>query len=533
MKTPASIPENVCARIAVVLLLALLSGMASGQSVFQLFRDDELRADEYYAQDSYAHALQLYLTARPGTVNHVKVARCYYKLHQYALATTHFELASVSAKAMGAEDEIFFAECLAACKRYPEALSHYQAYLRHVPDDEMVTRKIWRIRNLQYLFEDSLHFSIRKLGFNSSNHEFAATPFQNGIVFISNRHGATPFDAPDALTGQNKYNLYYAAPLPGNETRLFNDYRKPIGFKGLSSRDHTGPVAFFASSSKAVYARSSATQSGRRPLQLFFASRTAKSWREDGAFPFNGDFDLTDPCISDDGKTLFFSSNMKGGFGGKDIYKSVRENDQWSLPVNLGPEVNTRFDESFPHINGNHLYFSSNGHPGMGGLDVFKVPLLQDGLGEVSNPGYPLNSSHDDFALFFRTDGQGAYISSNRGGSDDIYEIDIDLQSYPVQINGVLKSKEFTLSDSSSISSLPFARMYLVDHTRDIIVSEVTTDGDGNFQLSVPYFSQYKLRVVEKSGEESIVSLQIPRQKKSDYSHEIVVVKDAFHTPDE
>jgi hypothetical protein len=160
--------------------------------------------------------------------------------------------------------------------------------------------------------------------------------------------------------------------------------------------------------------------------------------------------------------------------------------------------------------------------------------MIENSYGEVTNLGYPLNSAQDDFAFHFRTDGDGAFFTSNRaGGSDDLYEVEIDLQTYPVEITGVLKTKEFSVADSSKITELPYATMYLVDHAREIIVDETTSDGQGRFRLSIPYFTQYKIKVVEKNGAQSIVSLHIPRQKKEDYTHEIVVVRDAFHTPQE
>ena len=100
-------------------------------------------------------------------------------------------------------------------------------------------------------------------------------------------------------------------------------------------------------------------------------------------------------------------------------------------------------------------------------------------------------------------------------------------------ISGVLKAREFSVTDSALIRILPRTRMYLVDHSREIIIDEVVTDERGFFRLTIPYFSQYKIKVKDDSGNESVVSLQIPRQKKADDTHEIVVVKDAFHTPQE
>jgi len=134
------------------------------------------------------------------------------------------------------------------------------------------------------------------------------------------------------------------------------------------------------------------------------------------------------PFIMLDGKTLLFSSNMPGGFGGKDLYYTTfdKKSDTWSDPVNLGETINTAEDEMFPHVRSDGaLYFSSNGHPGYGGLDNFRAePNGELAWSDVSNLDYPLNTSSDDFSLIFENDEDKGYFTSNRPGGkgmDDIY----------------------------------------------------------------------------------------------------------------
>lgn len=136
------------------------------------------------------------------------------------------------------------------------------------------------------------------------------------------------------------------------------------------------------------------------------------------------------PSISVDGNTLYFSSNMPGGFGGNDLYKVERTNSagEWSKPVNLGPKINTEGNELFPfiHENGN-LYFASDGHLGLGGLDVFTV-RLNSPTTSVVNLGYGVNSNQDDFGFFLKEDKRSGFFSSNRDrgkGADDIYQFEI------------------------------------------------------------------------------------------------------------
>lgn len=520
--------------MSMVLIFSSLSAR-SQQDVFQMFRDEVSRGDQYYRQGSYRHALKEYLLqGKDATIaTELKIARCLYFTHDYRQSADRFRRAS-AIKTLDESDVLLMAEALAASGNYGDAIVQYQEYLKKSPDDDLVRSKIWRLKNVHFLYEDSLHFSLRKLPLSSGYSDFAAVPLNNGVVFLSNRKGASTLDQSDALTGDHFFRLYFSPFVDGAGISAFSTYGKIAPFKGLETQRQNGPVAFFSDETRVAFTRTKSGRNTRGTLQLFFAHQNTHGWNEENAFSYNSeDYNITTPWVSEDGSTLFFASDMKGGYGGTDIYKSTFENGKWSKPVNLGPEINTRFDESFPHFYQTQFYFSSNGHAGMGGLDIFKAPVLETGFGEVSNPGYPVNSFADDFGFFLRREGHSAYLSSNREGSDDLYEVEIDLQSYPVQISGVLKSRSFSVTDSAIIELLPNTRMYLVDHNRDIVIEEFVTDDQGFFQFKIPYFSQYKIKVRDASGTESVVSLDIPRQKKSDYTHEIVVVKDAFHTPQE
>ena len=139
-------------------------------------------------------------------------------------------------------------------------------------------------------------------------------------------------------------------------------------------------------------------------------------------------FSIKNPAISCDGKTLYFSSDMPGGFGNYDIYKSeIKEDGNLGDPVNLGQKINTEEQEVFPHMCcDDTLYFSSNGHLGLGGLDVFYSKNVDDKWSNVRNVGIPVNSNSDDFAFKMGEDCTNGFVSSNRPGgvgSDDVYAV--------------------------------------------------------------------------------------------------------------
>jgi hypothetical protein len=296
-----------------------------------------------------------------------------------------------------------------------------------------------------------------------------------------------------------------------------------------------GSFAFYDHDSKMVFTCTSAKtgKDGERTLQLHFAENKAGQWKILGQFPYNSlDYSVSDPSINSDGTILYFSSDMKGGFGKKDLYRSEYKNGQWSKPLNLGETINTTGDEVFPFIFQSTLYFASNGHAGLGGLDIFRTDGDFQNFGEPQNMGYPLNTNYDDFGLNIDSLGNHGYFSSNRnrgGYDDDIFEFDMDLQTFPLQITGVMKFKDQSWNDQE-VKIMPNAKIELIDINRNIMVFEHTCDVSGNFSIAIPYYSKYKLKVIGEDGVENIVSLELSKHRKEHDKHEIVVVKDVFRS---
>jgi tetratricopeptide (TPR) repeat protein len=513
------------------------------QTMFSLLKSDLKAADDHFQKRNFQSALSLYLnqSGKKPADKHLQlmIGRCYYNLKQYQAAVNAYEKSMATNADIPATDIYLLAEAQAGIGNYTSAIRYYREYLTKAPDDQLVIKKIWRLNNIKFLFEDSLHYAVRPIALNSSYGDMCAMPFREGLVFISNRKELQLVHKTDAALNAPFYKLYYAKIIPDTITRIgMIGYGKSVVFgKELHSVFHSGPVSFFDRSRKFVFAATSnkVNAIGARTLQLAFAEERDGVWKTTMTFPYNSvSYSISDPAISEDGKILYFSSDMKGGFGGKDLYSSVYENGQWTKPRNLGEQINTAYDEVFPYLHHNKiLYFSSNGHAGLGGLDIFKVQFTDDGIDEVRNLGYPLNTRYDEFGIVVDSLNTHGYISSNRregGYNDDIYEFDIDLQIYPLVINGVLKFKEHNWSDSSHLTTFPNAKLYLIDHIRNVTVHECASDGAGNFSMKIPYFSQYKIRVVGPDNDESIVSLEIPKHRKEQGDHEVVIVKDAYRS---
>lgn len=533
-------------KLVPILFFALvLPRIGSGQeTVFGIFKKDVKLADEYFQQKRFHEALALYeseaSSRHAGMDIDLKIARCHYFLKNYPKAITAYELVRTKSGKLHERDLFYLAEAQLSSRHDEEAIESYQNFLQSSPDDAIVMQKIWRLNNKSYLYEDSVHFAVRALDFNTASGEFCARPYKNGLLFLSNRQEIAVVKKVDASSNLPFYRMYYAPFKPDTA-----DSQRTLGFlrtkqisKDLNVPYHVGPVDIYDHGKKMVFASTSETRGadGQKTLQLFFAEEEGGHWKVTSSFPFNSlNHSITDPSISEDGTRLYFSSDMKGGYGQTDIYVSGLISGKWSQPANLGDQINTPYDDVFPFLHdGNTLYFSSNGHAGMGGLDIFKVIGGGTAHAEVVNMGYPVNSPQDDFGIYIDSLELHGYFSSNRkhgGFDDDVYEFDMDLQSYPLDISGVIRFKEHSWSDSADIRIMPRATIYLIDNIRNITVSETTSDNTGNFKLRVPWFSKFRIRVIGQEKDEHVVSLEIPRHRKMLSNHDIVVVKDAFGTP--
>ena len=167
----------------------------------------------------------------------------------------------------------------------------------------------------------------------------------------------------------------------------------------------------------------------------------------------------------------------------------------------------------------------------MGGLDLFRSSVGATGYEEPVNVGYPLNSSYDDFGISIDSLESGGYFSSNRangGYDDDLYQFEMDLQSYPITVEGIAHLKEHDWSDSTAVEPIPNATLKLVDNIRNIVVSQTVTNSRGEFSLVIPYFSQYMITLAEGENIEHKVILEIPKHRKEISAHHIVFIKDLF-----
>ncbi|RMF23919.1 MAG: hypothetical protein D6765_12420 [Bacteroidetes bacterium] len=267
---------------------------------------------------------------------------------------------------------------------------------------------------------------INASAINTPHFEFSPVYYEGGLVYVSSRYESGPVDKK---LGERYFELFFA-PLDGNHL----PYGKPRSFSNeINTPIHEGPVAFSADANKIYFSRNNyergapkVNAQGQIVMKIYTADRGTYDWENITELPFNSDdYSCMHPALSADGRRLFFSSNMPGGYGGMDLYFVEKRADSWSRPINLGPDINTSGNEVFPFIHSSGvLFFASNGHPGYGGLDLFMIDISGNVWSKLRNLGPPFNSPQDDIGIILDAEGKRGFFASNRPGGrgkDDIY----------------------------------------------------------------------------------------------------------------
>ncbi len=336
---------------------------------------------------------------------------------------------------------------------------------------------------------------------NTNFSEFGPSFYKEGVVFTSDRRLDVIDSKTYGWTDFSYLNLYYSRPEYTG--KYWDAMTQPESMEqNFNQTFHDGPVTFSADES-VVYVTKTVKQDGKREkgkpqtflLKIFFAQiEDGKKVKFEPFFANNKNYSVAHPSLTPDGSKLFFSSDMPGGFGGSDLYYCERDSDKWSEPINLGELVNTPGKEAFPFIvNDSVLYFSSAGHLGFGGLDIFITKLVGNTWSEPVNVMKPINSSYDDFGIILLENGKDGLFSSNRPGgrgSDDIYSFK-NLRFNDFMISGFVK-------ETGLNKPIFDATVFLLNTTaRDVKI--LKTDKKGYFETLADRNQTYVVKVM-KSG---------------------------------
>jgi outer membrane protein OmpA-like peptidoglycan-associated protein len=457
------------------------------------------KADNYFEKLSYASAKELYAELIGSKVDSPilksKLAFCYFKNGEMPKAEetygTFIESANVSTL-----DYFYYAQVLKQNNKYSESDTWMRKYYSIAKNDIRANEFANNENYIEQIEKIANSVAIKLLNINTESSDFGGYLFKNKAYFISSRTENPYVKNSWSWNNKNFLDLYCSDLASDGE--LTNP---KLQSKKVNSLFHEGPLCFSMDNKKVFFTRNNISkgnerkdQKGIQNLKIYVADVTLEgNWINTKEFVYNSkEFSTGHPTISNDGKTLYFVSDMPGGFGGADIYKcDILENNTFGKPINLGPTINTEGQEMFPFLSkDNLLFFSSDGHVGLGGLDIFVCfPPKENKYSKILNAGRPINSERDDFSFLMDSSSTKGYFSSNRSGGigdDDIYSFE---SAKPFNLNLDLKG---FISDASSKEGLEGVIVYLLNDKNEKIDSTLT-DVTGKYEFSIEPQQNYSL----------------------------------------
>jgi len=444
------------------------------------------KAGKAFDNMAYAQSIRRYepLYQKGYLADSVKcrLAQAYLKVQETEKAEEVY--ASVGDKGLSGDDLFYYAQVLKYNGKYAEA-DHYMAlYLHDHADDSRALKQVNSLPVIEQILSEK-RYVVEELDVNSSESDFGPTLVDDQMVFVSAREVDVVIRRKYAWKETPYLNLFSA------QVHEDSIGRPGVLSAGLKSMYHDGPVCANADGTELFITRNSyhhfigkKADKGYNHLNLMMALKQADGkWGKPVYLPFNQvGYSTGHGFLVKDGSRLYFASDRPGGMGGSDIWYVNRTESGWSEPVNLGKDINTEGNEMFPFVdNDQKLYFASNGHLGLGGLDLF-VAVQSNKMYRVQNMGYPINSSKDDFGLYLSDDQCGGYFSSNREGGmgdDDIYRFKV---LNPIGFNKYLKSR---LIDKYTCQIVTNTRVQIKNAEGDVI-KELVSDNSGEIEVELP-----------------------------------------------
>ncbi|WP_320814685.1 OmpA family protein [Flavobacterium sp.] len=456
-------------------------------------------ADKKYAKYSYIDAIEIYeKVAEKGHKSaelFMKLGNSYYFNGELDKAAKWYKELFALNETVEPEYYFRYAQSLKSIEDYENANKYLELFNKNTTD----SRGKEFANNKDYLLDierNSGKYTLEKTTVNSEYSDYGASYFGNQIVFTSSRKEGAIYSKIHQWTEQNFTDLYITQ-LDGS-----NKIGKPENFSKTINTKYNESSPVFTKDGKTMYfTRNNYLDSKKGKaddkttwIKIYKATYSNNEWGNIKELPFNNDnYSAGHPSLSADEKTLYFSSDMPGGYGGADIYKvTINGNDSYGNPENLGPKINTEGRETFPFIShDNTLYFASNGHLGLGGLDVFESKLVNNQFTKPENLAKPINSSKDDFS-FIVNDKNTGFLSSNRDGGagyDDIYAFNVCNQ----KVTGLI-------TDLDTKELLPNSKVILFDDQMNKLL-ETTSDENANYSFNIECNKKYYVRASKEEYE--------------------------------
>ena len=521
-------------------------------------------AQQEYNNLRFAYAIPIFkqyiFEQKKDSTALLQLGNCYQKLNQYDSAIKYFELAV----SVGVQYNSNMAEVYAITGQYDKATSIYKQLIDS-NKTKLADARYFGFMNIKKMLNDSLDFSIFNTKLNTKWNEFNGVLYDSGLVYESNqfvnlvsrkkfflfklfKSKRSTFIPEFAWDGGGYSQLYFYSNLDSIRTDLMptvdwnekkplknytdyssntpNDTKKIIGTYGVKTTDsltnntiqkfdvfardkmNLGAVSFTADGKKAYYTRNQKKSLNVYQLEIWEASKIEGKWVNAKRMFFNNPkFSYFHPAITPDGKRLYYVTDDNTGEGGTDIFYVERNEDgSWKNTVNLGQDINTAGNELFPTFYEGNLFLSSNGHPGIGGLDIYRLVRGVNGEPILKNMGYPVNSAKDDFA--FSIKGTKGFFSTNRNGSDDILAFDFK-QSF-VKLVGKLLIDNTIQVDK---------KVYLYQNNeqgKSILKDSTIVDAYGNYEFKIRPNQAYDLVTLDDEGNRFLQTITSDGYQKQD-----------------
>ncbi|CAN1566868.1 OmpA-like domain [Flavobacteriaceae bacterium] len=463
-------------------------------------KDAEKSADKKYEQFAYINAIKTY----------ERIAKKGYKSEEMfkKLGNSYYFNADLE-QARKWYDELFYLTQDVDTEYYYRYSQTLKASGEYAKADEMLLKfseksgadsraKLFN-SNRNYLSEikaNSGRYKIEDTGINTKYSEYGGAYYGNKLIFTSARDTGFLFQRKHKWSNQY-FTKLYAAELISDTT-----LGKPEKFANKIRIPFHEATPIFTKDGQTMYFTQNNYLKGKKGknsekitlLKIYKAKLIDKEWNNVEELPFDSDnYSVGHPALSPDEKTLYFASDMPGTKGQSDIFKcTIDEEGNYGIPENLGSKINTEGRESFPFISEeNELYFASDGHPGLGGLDIFVVEIAKDGtFKKVKNIGETANSSDDDFGFLINSETRRGFLTSNREGGkglDDIYQF---LETKSLRCNQELSG---IVTDLESGIILPNTKVSLFDDKFKLLTTYLS-DTNGHYQFEVECENDYYIR---------------------------------------
>jgi outer membrane protein OmpA-like peptidoglycan-associated protein/tetratricopeptide (TPR) repeat protein len=455
------------------------------------------KADKLYSRYEYVTAAEEYLKlvdqGKSDDYVYKRLADTYFNMFNTTEAARWY--AKATEKPQDAETYYRYAQMLKSSGKYEESNKQMQKFAALAPNDQRAIAFKKDPNYIPKLLDKKKKYDVKSLEISSDKSDFGAVLYDNQLYFTSARTGSSK------EYGWNKepfLDIYKA------DYNIDGTITNANTVSELNSKYHDGPLTistdgttvYFSSDSfkEASFEKDKKNKLKLSRNNLFVSTKDNGKWGKIISLPFNSsEYSTSNPSLSRDGKTLYFSSDMPGTIGGVDIWKvAVNADGSFGTPENLGSKVNSEGNESFPFIadDNNTLYFASSGKQGMGGLDVFQIDLSKGE--EAVNLGKPVNTEQDDFGFTFNKSKNLGFFASNRNGNDDIFGA--------TPICGVEVLTKVTNAKTGEI--LANASVSIVDEKRNVIATK-TTNEKGEVSYDVECEKSYSVQASKDGFEGS------------------------------